>query len=337
MTSSGPLRVCVAGAGAIGCTLAARLGVGGQPVNVLARGKTLAALQQNGIRLSDLGGEHQVVVNASANAADFGVQDIVFVSTKAQSLASIAPSLAPLVGEQTVVVPMVNGVPWWYFHAEGGRFAGQPVNAVDPDGVLAKALPLEQVIGCVVFITAQSSLPAEVKSDNPYLLVFGEPSGQMTPRLERLRAMVEAAGIEARGVDRIRDTLWTKILANLTSNPLSVVTGATLEQLYSLPDLKRIVVKMLHEGLAVAAAYGSRVNFDPHTFVELAAGMGPVKTSMLQDYEKGLALELAAIGDAVLELAGRMGIDMPVTRDILGLARFRGQLAATHLLSGAAP
>jgi 2-dehydropantoate 2-reductase len=193
---------------------------------------------------------------------------------------------------------------------------------------LTRALPLAQVIGCVVFITAQSLAPGVVHSNNPHLIVFGEPSGQMTPRLERLRALVEAAGIEARGVDRIRDTLWTKILANLTSNPLSVVTGATLEQLYSLPDLKRIVVKMLHEGLAVAAAYGARVNFDPHTFIELAAGMGPVKTSMLQDYEKGLPLELAAIGDAVLELAQRMDMAMPVTQDVLALARFRGQAVA---------
>ena len=328
MTSSGPVRVCVAGAGAIGCTVAARLQAGGQPVNVLARGDTLAALRQNGICLTDLEGEHQVAVSASASATDFGVQDIVFVCTKAQSLPSILPSLAPLIGEHTMVVPMVNGVPWWYFHAEGSRFSGQVVNAVDPDGALTRALPLAQVIGCVVFITAQSLAPGVVHSNNPHLIVFGEPSGQMTPRLERLRALVEAAGIEARGVDRIRDTLWTKILANLTSNPLSVVTGATLEQLYSLPDLKRIVVKMLHEGLAVAAAYGARVNFDPHTFIELAAGMGPVKTSMLQDYEKGLPLELAAIGDAVLELAQRMDMAMPVTQDVLALARFRGQTVA---------
>ena len=323
MASDKPLRVCVAGAGAIGCTVAARLAKSGQPVNVLARGNTLDALRQNGIHLTDLEGAHRAAVNASGNAADFGEQDIIFVSTKAQSLSSILPLLSAMMGPETVVVPMVNGVPWWYFHVEGGRFSGQGVNAVDPDGRLAQTLPLTQVLGCVVFITAQSLSPGVVKSDNPHLLVLGEPSGEMTPRLERVRRMLEAAGIEARGVDRIRDTLWTKMLANLTSNPLSVVTGATLEQLYSLPDLKRIVVKILHEGLTVAAAYGARVNFDPYTFLELAAGMGPVKTSMLQDYEKGLPLELAAIGDAVIELAQRMAIDMPVTRDILALARFK--------------
>ena len=331
MTARGSLRVCVAGAGAIGVCVAARLAASGQPVNVLARGATLAALTERGVHLTDLDGEHRAMVQASAQAADFGVQDVIFVCTKAQSLPLIFPSLLPLVGPETVVVPMVNGVPWWYFHGEDGRFAGQTIDTVDPDGMLARMVSLDHIIGCVVFITAQTLSPGVVKSDNPHLLVFGEPSGQLTPRLERLRAMIEAAGIEARAVDRIRDTLWTKILANLTSNPLSVVTGATLEQLYSLPDLKAIVVKMLHEGLTVAAAYGARVNFDPHTFVELAAGMGPVKTSMLQDYEKGLPLELAAIGDAVLELAQRMEIAMPVTRDILALARFRGQPASQSL------
>lgn len=330
MTESISLKVCVVGAGAIGCTLAARLQAAGQPVNVLARGATLAALQSDGIFLHDLDGEHRVHVNASDDCADFGVQDIVFVCTKAQALPALLPTLAPLVGTETVVVPMVNGVPWWYFFAEGGRFDGQPVHAVDPDGVLARAVPLAQVIGCVVFITAQAISPGVVRSVNPHLVVFGEPSGELTPRLERLRNMVERAGIEARGVDRIRDTLWTKILANLTSNPLSVVIGGTLDQLYSEPDIKQIVVKMLNEGLAVAAAYGARINFDPHTFLELAAGMGPVKTSMLQDYEKGLPLELAAIGDAVIELADRMNIPMPVSRDILALARFRGVHGSTQ-------
>lgn len=325
MTASSPLKVCIAGAGAIGCTLAARLQASGQPVNVLARGATLEALRSNGICLTDLDGEHRVTVNASDRCDDFGVQDFVFVCTKAQSLASLLPTLAPLIGRNTVVVPMINGVPWWYFYAEGGRFDGQTVASVDPDGGLTQALPLSCVIGCVVFITAQAVSPGVVHSANPHLIVFGEPSGELTSRLETLRAMVEQTGIEARGVDRIRDTLWTKILANLTSNPLSVVAEGTLDQIYASPGLKQIVVKMLHEGLAVAAAYGARVNFDPHTFLELAAGMGPVKTSMLQDYEKGLPLELAAIGDAVLELAQRMGIDMPVTRDILSLARFRSK------------
>ncbi|WP_313055546.1 ketopantoate reductase family protein [Pseudomonas lopnurensis] len=322
MSSLTPPRVCIVGAGAIGCTLAARLAASGQPVSLLARGETLAAIRANGVRLHDLDGEHAVRVEASDSCADLGEQDLVFLCTKAPALADLLPTLGPLIGAQTVLVPVVNGVPWWYFHGETGRFANHRVKTVDPDGRLAGALDMGRLLGCVVFITAQVEAPGVVRSNNPHLIILGEPTNRLSQRLERVRALIEAAGIEARATERIRDQLWTKILANLTSNPLSVVTGATLEQLYGDPELKSLVGKILQEGLLTAAAYGARIGFDPQTFMELGAGMGAVRTSMLQDYEQGRPLELAAIGDAVVELAGYQGLSMPATRDILSLARF---------------
>ncbi|MFB4394940.1 MULTISPECIES: ketopantoate reductase family protein [unclassified Pseudomonas] len=328
MTQPSPLRVCIAGAGAIGCTLAARLVASGQPVSLLARGKTLAALRSDGIRLSDLDGEHHVAVTASDSCEQLGEQDVLFICTKAPALAGLLPDLAPLIGSNTVVVPIVNGVPWWYFHGIEGRFAGRRVEAVDPQGALSESLDLRHVLGCVVFITAQNPAPGVVQSSNPHLMIFGEPNGQMSERLERVRALVARAGIEARATERIRDPLWTKIIANLTSNPLSVVTGATLAQLYSQPGLQTVVRKVLEETLLTAAAYGARIDFDPQTFMELGAGMGEVRTSMLQDHEQGRPLELAAIGDAVVELAGYQGLHMPTTLDILSLARFRGAPAS---------
>ncbi|MBA1274531.1 ketopantoate reductase family protein [Stutzerimonas azotifigens] len=322
-------RVCIVGAGAIGCTLAARLVRGGQPVSVLARGETLTALSSDGIHLTDLEGEHHARVTASDRCDVFGEQDLVFICTKAPALAGLLPTLAPLISERTVVVPVVNGVPWWYFHGVQGRFAGRRVEAVDPDGALSRALDLERVLGCVVFITAETVSPGVVTSRNPHLMILGEPSDRMTERLEQVRALIERAGIEARATDRIRDQLWTKIIANLTSNPLSVLTGATLEELYGKTELKTVVAKILQETLLTAAAYGARINFDPLTFMELGAGMGAVRTSMLQDYQSGRPLELAAIGDAVIELAGHQGLAMPITRDILALARFCS--ARTHI------
>ncbi|MDE1169125.1 MAG: 2-dehydropantoate 2-reductase [Pseudomonas sp.] len=318
------LRIAIVGAGAIGCTLAARLVGSGQPVKLLARGDTLATLKRDGIRLSDLQGEHHVRVTASDNAHELGEQDLIFICTKAPALPAVLAQIPPMVGPHTVVVPVVNGVPWWYFHGEGGRFAGQPIKALDVDGQLARALDLSHVIGCVVFITAQCPQPCVVESRNPHLMIVGEPDNSLSPRLEQLRGVIERAGIEARSTDRIRDSLWTKIIANLTSNPLSVVTGATLEQLYGLPELRELVSSTLHETLLTAAAHGARVSIDPHTFLELGAGMGAVRTSMLQDFDKGRPLELAAIGDAVLELAEHMAVPMPVTRNIIALARFRG-------------
>jgi len=319
-------RIAVVGAGAIGCTLAARLAGSGQAVNVLARGDTLAAIRDRGITLNDLDGEHQVRVNADDSPGRLGEQDLIFVCTKAPALGTVLPTLAPMLGPDTVVVPLVNGVPWWYFHGEGGRFEGTRINAVDPAGQLTDALALERVLGCVVFITAEVEQPARVRAKNPHLMILGEPNNRPSPRLARVHEILAQAGIEARASERIRDSLWTKIIANLTSNPLSVVTGATLEQLYGQPELRAVVSKVLNEALLTAAAYGARVDIDPNTFMDMGAGMGAVRTSMLQDYEHGRPLELQAIGDAVVELAERQGLAMPVTRDILNLARFRGQL-----------
>jgi len=324
-----PVRIGSAGAGAIGCTLAARLaarvGVRGHSVKVLARGDALATIRRDGIHLTDLDGHHHVQVDASDDAASLGEQDLIFICAKAHALGSLLPQLKPMIGADTVVIPVVNGVPWWYFYGEGGRFEGRRVNAVDPQSVLSQALDLQHVIGCVVFITAHCPANAVAESKTPHLMIFGEPDNGLSPRLEQVRALIESVGIEARSTDRIRDNLWTKIIANLTSNPLSVITGATLEQLYGQPPLRELVSSCLHEALLTAAAYGARVSIDPQTFLELGAGMGAVRTSMLQDYEKGRPLELAAIGDAVLELADGMAIPMPVTRHLITLARFRGE------------
>ncbi|WP_342653576.1 2-dehydropantoate 2-reductase [Pseudomonas sp. F3-2] len=315
-------RICIAGAGAIGCTLAARIALTGRPVNVFARGRTLAALQRNGIHLQDLQGRHHVKVNASDSAAELGEQDVLFLCTKAPSLSGLLPNIAPLIGPETLVVPVINGVPWWYFHGEGGRFEGNRVHAVDPDGSLTDTLDFSRLIGCVVFITAQSSAPAVVKTHNPYRIILGELDNQLTPRLEGLRALIESAGIEAQGTDRIRDQLWTKIIANLTSNPVSVVTGATLEQIYGHAQMRELALATFNEAMQVAAAYEAKLSMEPTTFMQFGASMGAVRTSMLQDFDKGLPLELAAIGDAVLELAEKVNLPMPITRSVLTLARF---------------
>jgi 2-dehydropantoate 2-reductase len=226
-----------------------------------------------------------------------------------------------------VVVPTNNGVPWWYFYREGGRFDGAQVQAVDPDNRMAQAVPLAQLIGSVLFITSEVTAPGVIKSSNPHLIVLGEPSGEMSERLLRVRAAIEAAGIEARATDRIRDKLWTKIIANISSNPLSVITQATLEQLYGQSELREVVMQIMREVLLVASSYGARVDIDPLTFVQLGEAMGPFRTSMLQDLDRGRPLELAAIGDAVLELAQRFEVPMPITRAVISLARFRGNLA----------
>lgn len=316
------MRICIAGAGAIGCTLAARLAASGQRVNVLARGKTLAALQLEGVCLTDLEGEYRAAVNASDSAESLGPQDLIFVCTKVPALATILQQIQPMLHDESVVIPVVNGVPWWYFQGAEGRFQGNRVKAVDPDGELSRLVATKHLIGAVVFITAVRKAPGVVESTNPHLMILGEIDNQLTDRLEKIRGIVEQAGIEARATNNIRDQIWTKITANLTSNPLSVVTEATLEQIYSDAHLSPLVRQIFDEVIQVAAAHGARIRFDPQTFMELGAGMGAVKTSMLQDHEQGSPLELAAIGHAVLELAELVGLKMPTTRHVLALTDF---------------
>ncbi|MBJ7553106.1 ketopantoate reductase family protein [Marinomonas spartinae] len=316
------MNICIAGAGAIGCTLAARLTQSGQNVKVLARGATLEALQKKGIHLTDIDGKHRVNVIASDSAEELGSQDLIFICSKAPALPTMLKLIAPMLQEKTMVIPVVNGIPWWYFQGIEGRFSGDCIQAIDPEGSVSKLLPYNHLIGCVVFITAFRNSPGVVTSTNPHLIVFGEINHQMSERLEQVRKVMEDAGIEARATDNIRDQIWTKVAANITSNPLSVVTKGTLEQLYSDTRLKPLVRKVLDEVLLVAAAYGARIRFDPHTFMELGAGMGAVKTSMLQDYEAGQPLELDAIGYTVLELANKVSIPMATTQQLLDLTHF---------------
>lgn len=325
-TAVAPLRICIAGAGAIGGTLAVRLSAAGHQVSVLARGQTLQTIRERGLTLHDLHGTTHARPVAS-QLPEFGIQDVIFLCAKSQDMSALLPQIAPMVGEGTVVIPTSNGVPWWYFHREGGRFDGETVKAVDPDGALARAVPLAQLIGSVLFITAEVESPGVIRSVNPHLMVLGEPSGEMSERLLRVRAAVEAAGIEARATDRIRDKLWTKIIANISTNPLSVITQGTLQQLYGLPELREVVSQIMRETLLVASSHGARVDIDPLTFVQLGEAMGAFRTSMLQDLERGRPLELAAIGDAVLEMAERYAIPMPITRAVVSLARFRGEAA----------
>lgn len=321
-----PLRVTIAGAGAIGCTLAARLAIAGQPVNLLARGKTLAHLREHGVQLTDLEGTHVAHVNLG-DGSDFGPQDIVFLCAKAQDLLGLVTPLLPLIEAQTTVIPVVNGIPWWYFANGEGRHAGRTVHAVDPDGRLKALIPGERIVGTVAYITAEKLGPGVVRTANPLRMIVGELDNTVTPRVERIRALLERAGIATQISERIRDALWTKVIANLTSNPLSVVSGGTLADIYGDPELNKVTRQILDEALLTAASFGARIDLDPTSFMAMGAGMGEVRTSMLQDYDNGLPLELTSIGDAVVELAALHGLTLAATTTILTLARFRSALA----------
>ena len=327
-------RITILGAGAIGCTLAARLILAGfSKVSLIARGENLTVLRKQGIHLTDLTGEYQVYPDQVVDDPNrLGVQDIIFIATKANALAGLGQIIAPLLDQETLVIPLINGIPFWYFYEGQKSNSIKAIQSLDPDRKLITQYPLAQIMGAVVFITAELHGYGRVSSTNPYLLIFGEPNNRLSKRLKALQHIFVDTGIEARIVKNIRDQIWTKVIANLSSNPLSVITGATLKDIYSHPYLHDITLKITHEIRQVAASYGARLSIDPMTFLQLGSDMGEIHTSMWYDYQKKQPLELNGIAEAVLELAEQYECDMPMTKHICQLTHYLSEksLQATN-------
>lgn len=328
------LAVCVAGVGAVGGTLAARLTAGGATVNLLARGARAAALRRDGLRVAC--GTDSVTLHLPVREApDCGVQDAVFVAAKSQDLPMLLPTLAPLLGPDTLLLPLVNGIPWWYFQGTAGPLADATVNSVDPEGALRRALPAARIIGCVVYVTARLHAGLVEVMGSQRLLMGDivepgatpaaiDPAHGTCARLAELAAVLNRGGMSAAVTGHIRAELWTKVALNLATNPLSVVAEATLYDQATDHRLLPLVTAVIEETQGLARAYG---NDTPPLATLLARirAAGHYQTSMLQDYLGGRPLEMAAIGRAALELAAKIGHDMPTTRLIIDLCTYRAE------------
>ncbi|WP_165799523.1 ketopantoate reductase family protein [Sphingomonas oleivorans] len=320
MTSRRPRRICVAGVGAIGGAITGLLMEAGHAVHVVARGARRAQLAATGLAVRS--GTRTIHARPLlGEPADLGVQDVLFVAVKAQALPEFLPRLMPMIGPGTIVVPAVNGLPWWYFQKEGGRFDGSSVETVDPGGVLMRLLPAGNIAGCVVYITAQMQADGAVDIIGAPRLILGRPDGQRDLVIADLAATLSDAGIGTSISTAIRADLWTKMALNLATNPLSVMSGATLHALFHRPDLLESVRAVLREAEALAGLYGVRPSMSLDAMVERGRAAGPFETSMLQDFRRGAPLELGAIADALFALADRMGFAMPAARAIVGQAR----------------
>jgi 2-dehydropantoate 2-reductase len=313
-------RICVAGAGAVGSSLAAHLAMGGQSVSLLARGARREALLRDGLRYVAQGQSEVRLDVPVGDARELGVQDIVFTAVKAQSLPGLVPHLKRVSDGRTTVVPLVNGIPWWFFLGAGAPLR---VSAVDPLGTLAEAFPAANIIGAVVYLTATMEQDGVVRSHAHRKLEIGDIDGDQRERTRDLAAMLTGIGIETAAVPNIRERLWTKVALNLATNPLSVVTGVTLSEMFTDPLLQPLILAVAGEVRAIAAAYGSRLSMEDAQMVAVGQAAGPFKTSMLQDFEKGTPLELAAIADACIELGRQKGIEMPVSSAVASLAAFK--------------
>lgn len=318
------VKITILGAGAIGCTLAARLKLAGcESISIVARGENYKVLSQDGIQLNDLTGKHHVYPDRVVKStAELEPQDIVFIATKSDALIQVYEDIKLILHENTLVIPLINGIPFWYFYRDEAQLEVKPIKCLDKDQILIKHFPLQHLIGSVVFITAKLIGYGQVESKNPYLLILGEPAHQITPRLQALQPIFANTGIELRITENIRDQIWTKVIANLSSNPMSVITGATLRDIYSHPYLQEITREITQEVRQVAASYGARVSIDPDTFLKLGSEMGETYTSMWYDYQKKQPLELKGIADAVLELAEEYHCPMPMTKHICHLTQY---------------
>ena len=320
------MKVCVVGAGAIGGFVGARLAAAGHAqVSALARGATLQALRTQGWRLHRGGALLQVPAVATDRAAELGPQDLVVVAVKGPALGAAARSLAPLLAPHTVVLPAMNGVPWWFCEGLPG-FPGGPLASVDPGGVIAAAIPFAQVLGCVVHVAAAVAEPGLVQHRFGQGLIVGEPRGGTSARAQAVVDLLAAAGFDATVSTDVRHDIWFKLWGNLTMNPVSAITGATLDRLLADPLVRAFCTGAMQEAAAIGARIGCAIAQVPEDRHAITGKLGAFKTSMLQDAEAGRAIELDAIVGAVHEIGTRLGEPMPCIGGLFGLARLFGRV-----------
>jgi 2-dehydropantoate 2-reductase len=314
------MKVCIIGAGAIGGWIGTRLTAAGVTVNAIARGETLAALNTHGWRLQTADGLVQApVAMASAQAADLGVQDLVVIAVKGSALASVALGLAPLLGPQTMVLPAMNGVPWWF--CKGLPGFEQPLASVDPGGVIDGAIAFERVLGCVVHASTATSEPGLAQHKGGNGLIVGEPAGGQSDRAQRVVDLLVRGGFDVVHSDNVRQKIWYKLWGNLTMNPVSALTGATIDRVLGDPLVRDFCSQAMREAQAIGARLGCAIDETPQARHAVTAKLGAFKTSMLQDVEAGRPIELDAIVGVVHEIGGRLDIPVPTIAAVLGLTR----------------
>lgn len=324
------MKILVVGAGAIGGVLAVRLARAGHEVSAVARGLHLAAIRAGGLRLESDDGVEVASVAASTDPGDFGAQDAIVLALKAYSVADMLPRLAPALHEDTPVVTAINGLPWWYFERLPGGDEDHRVACLDPEGRMAGALDPRHLVGCVVHAAAEVVAPGVVRHTSGRGFILGELDGSRSRRLEMLAGLFRGAGLEPTLSSRIRDDIWTKLIGNLSYNPVAALTGARMDEINANPGLIALIRAMMAEAIAVGQAYGVRFTVGIDERLAMARRLGAARISMLQDFERGRPLEIDAIVAAVVELAARKAVPTPTIAGVLALLGER----ARHPLPG---
>lgn len=325
------MKVCVFGAGAIGGYLAVELALSGQEVCVVARGAHLQAIREHGLKLLIRGREKVAKIAAAEDASVFGAQDVVICALKSHQSYECAAAFAPLLGPDTAVLTAMNGIPWWYFYGAGGRFEGHHLQSVDPGGRQWRAIGPRRAIGCVVEPACEVIAPGIIAHREFNRFIIGEPDGSRSSRVQALSETLAGAGLDAPIRDNIRWNIWLKLWGNVCFNPISALTGATLDRITGEPRLRALCRSMMLECRAVNEALGVQIPADMMERRLTAAGsVVGHKMSMLQDLERGRSLEIDALVTAVQELGRLAGVATPVVDAVLALVQERGRAAGLY-------
>ncbi len=309
------MKFLIAGAGAIGAYMGARMARAGLDVTLFARGPHLRAMQARGVRVESSEGSFEARPKISDSLEEIGPVDVVFLTVKAHGLPQLAPQLRPVLGQDTTVVSTQNGLPWWYFQGDGAQ-NGLPLERVDPGGVIAAAIETRRVVGSLVYFATEIIEPGVVRHTEGNRISLGEPNGNRSERCCRIAEALIASGLRCPITTRLRHEIWVKILGNVAFNPISALTGATLGQMLRSPEVSALVHNVMQEVEAVANRLGLELPISIEQRMAGAAKVGEHKTSMLQDLEAGRPLELEAVVGAVLEVGAHLKIPMPHTRTV---------------------
>lgn len=306
------MKICVVGAGAIGGLMAVKLSLAGNEVTVVDQGAHLAAIRNNGLKLIWEDGSEQVAqVKAVGTAAEAGPQDLVILAVKAHFLDQVARDVEKLLAKGTMIVTVQNGMPWWYFHDFKGPLNGTTLKTLDPSGLLARHIPGECIVGCVVYPAAAVIEPGVIKHVEGDRFPVGELDGSASERVQKLHDLLVAAGFRSRVLDDIRSEIWLKAWGNLSFNPISALTHATLEDICTFPETRKLAATMMAEAQVIGEKLGVTFRHTIEKRIEGAQSVGKHKTSMLQDVEAGRSLETEALVGSILEMGQLVQVPAP--------------------------
>ncbi|MGH6798694.1 MAG: 2-dehydropantoate 2-reductase [Roseiarcus sp.] len=322
------MNIAVIGAGAIGGHIAAKLAAAGESVKVVARGEHLKAIRQRGLVLKENGEEIVARVEATDRIAEAGGADLIVLAIKAHQLAPIAADVASIVGPATMVMTTQNGIPWWYFFKHRGRYEGVRLESVDPGGVIADHLPIDAVIAAIIYQAAEIESPGVIRHIEGNRLPLAEIDGRKTERIAALCELFTRAGFKSPALSDVRAEIWMKLWGNLTFNPVSALSHATLEDICRFAPTRALAAAMMREAQAVGEAFGVRFRLSVDKRIAGAQSIGAHKTSMLQDIEHGRAIEIDALLGSVIELARLANVTTPHLDAVHAVTKLLGETVA---------